>query len=420
MKKTSFKSITKIMILLICLLFLLGRIGQLMVKQDSRYMLSSQIHQKAEDGMQGILSLMIPYANAFAKESEKEEENAQMVKKMLHYAFPTVEYITLYGNAGELALVNQEVPAEYLEDGGQEEDTNAVIQENVTEITTQSPATTEEVVETVKKKGKKGNTFSSVYTNKQLSKTSFLKSNIYAIDSMTPVYAKDINAKTLLSKDLTIDKSGEEPKVLIYHTHGSEAFADSRKNKTEDTVIGVGDVLAEELKNHYGINVYHDRNVYDVINGSLDRSQAYNVAGEALEQTLAQHPSIDVVIDLHRDGVAEGTRLVTTIDGKNCAQIMFFNGMSRIAGKGDIAYLKNDNLQDNLAFSLQLQLAAKEHYDNYTRKIFIRSYRYNLHYRGRSTLIEAGAQTNTVQEVKNAMYPLARILNDVLSKEGTQ
>ena len=420
MKKTSFKSITKIMILLICLLFLLGRIGQLMAKQESRYMLSSQIHQKAEDGMQGILSLMIPYANAFAMESEKEEENAQMVKKMLHYAFPTVEYITLYGNAGELALVNQEVPAEYLEDGGQEEDTNAVIQENVTEITTQSPATTEEVVETVKKKGKKGNTFSSVYTNKQLSKTSFLKSNIYAIDSMTPVYAKDIDAKTLLSKDLTIDKSGEEPKVLIYHTHGSEAFADSRKNKTEDTVIGVGDVLAEELKNHYGINVYHDRNVYDVINGSLDRSQAYNVAGEALEQTLAQHPSIDVVIDLHRDGVAEGTRLVTTIDGKNCAQIMFFNGMSRIAGKGDIAYLKNDNLQDNLAFSLQLQLAAKEHYDNYTRKIFIRSYRYNLHYRGRSTLIEAGAQTNTVQEVKNAMYPLARILNDVLSKEGTQ
>ena len=233
---------------------------------------------------------------------------------------------------------------------------------------------------------------------------------------MTPVYAKDIKAKTLLSKNLAIDKSGEEPKVLIYHTHGSEAFADSRKNKTEDTVIGVGDVLASELQENYGIKVYHDRNVYDVINGKLDRSQAYNVAGEALESILAQHPSIEVVIDLHRDGVAEGTRLTTTIDGKTCAQIMFFNGMSRIAGKGDISYMKNDNLQDNLAFSLQLQLAAKEYYDSFTRKIFVRSYRYNLHYRGRSTLIEAGAQTNTVEEVKNAMYPLAKILNDVLAK----
>ena len=70
-----------------------------------------------------------------------------------------------------------------------------------------------------------------------------------------------------------------------------------------------------------------------------------------------------------------------------------------------------------MAFSLQMQLASKEYYDNFTRKIFVRSYRYNLHYKGRSTLIEAGAQTNSVQEVKNAMYPLAKVLNDVLSKE---
>jgi stage II sporulation protein P len=78
--------------------------------------------------------------------------------------------------------------------------------------------------------------------------------------------------------------------------------------------------------------------------------------------------------------------------------------------------LKNPHRTGNLAFSLQIQLAAAEQSEGLMRRIFLRSYRYNLHYRDRSVLIEAGAQTNTVEELKNAMVPLAKALDSVLTK----
>ena len=51
------------------------------------------------------------------------------------------------------------------------------------------------------------------------------------------------------------------------------------------------------------------------------------------------NPTIEVAIDLHRDGVAEGTHLVTEVNGKPTAKIMYFNGLSRSRTNGDIDYL---------------------------------------------------------------------------------
>ena len=85
------------------------------------------------------------------------------------------------------------------------------------------------------------------------------------------------------------------------------------------------------------------------------------------------------MIDLHRDGVGNNTHLVTSIDGKKTGQIMFFNGLSRTKKNGDIAYLKNPYIQDNLAFSMQMQLAAAKKYPGFTRRIYLKSYRYNMH-----------------------------------------
>ena len=96
------------------------------------------------------------------------------------------------------------------------------------------------------------------------------------------------------------------------------------------------------------------------------------------------------------------------------AQIMFFNGMSRTATNGNIKYLKNPNKQTNLAFSLQLQAQAALKYPGFTRKIYVKGYRYNLHYRGRSLLVEVGAQNNTLSEAKASMSLLAELLNNVL------
>lgn len=252
------------------------------------------------------------------------------------------------------------------------------------------------------------------YSLEQLSDFDFLVSNCYLVDSSTSVNPDELNAQNLLSMDMTVDLSGEDYKVLIYHTHGSETFADSIPGVTEDTVIGVGDELTKLLES-YGIKVYHDRNVYDMIDGELDRSYAYDLSGDAVDEILAEYPSIEVVIDLHRDGVREDLHLVTDINGLPTAQIMFVNGVSRLNVNGDIDYLYNPNKISNLAFSLQMYLEGKATYGDLMRRIYIRGYCFNLDKMPRAALVEVGAQTNTVQEAKNAMIPLADIIYKVLT-----
>ena len=255
------------------------------------------------------------------------------------------------------------------------------------------------------------------YTKDQLYNTKFLLDNFYLVESTARLLPSEINGKTLINKDLTIDTKGKEPKILIYHTHASETFQDSRAGKQEDSVVGVGSYLTEQLEKKYGISVYHDKTVYDIIDGKLDRSRAYNMALIGIEKILKENPSIEVVIDLHRDGVAEGTKLVTTIDGRKTAKIMFMNGISRSSKNGDISYLYNPNKEGNLAFTLQMQLDAQKKFPTLMRKIYIKTYRYNLHVKPRSMLVEVGANTNTVEEAKNAMIPLSEMLSDILQNK---
>ena len=269
----------------------------------------------------------------------------------------------------------------------------------------QDDETTDEVVEEVKKEEK-------LFHAKKWENSKYLRKYIYQIDSTTMATENELNGKVLLNTNLKLRKS-DEPQILIYHTHGSEAYRGSRKGRKSDTVIGVGDVLTKRLEQK-NIKVVHDRNIYDVKNGKEERSKAYNYAATAIEKNLKKYPSIQVVIDLHRDGVNESTKLVTRQNGKRMAQVMFFNGMSRTATNGNIKYLKNPNKQTNLAFSLQLQAQAALKYPGFTRKIYVKGYRYNLHYRGRSLLVEVGAQNNTLSEAKASMSLLAELLNNVL------
>ena len=269
----------------------------------------------------------------------------------------------------------------------------------------QDDETTDEVAQEVKKEAKK-------FHAKKWENPAYLRKYIYQIDSTTTATDGELNGKVLMNMNLRLKKS-DQPQILIYHTHGSETYRGSRKGRKSDTVIGVGDVLVNKLRQRK-IKVIHDRNIYDVKNGKEERSKAYNYAANAIEENLRKYPSIRVVIDLHRDGVNEKTKLITTQKGRQMAQIMFFNGMSRTAANGDIKYLKNPNKQMNLAFSLQLQAQAMKKYPGFTRKIYMKGYRYNLHYRGRSLLVEVGAQNNTLSQAKASMSLLAELLNDVL------
>ena len=239
----------------------------------------------------------------------------------------------------------------------------------------------------------------------------YLRQKFYQIDSSTTIGSSQLNVETLLGKDMTITKQGEDPVILIYHTHSQEGYADSVSGDLSTTVVGVGDYLTELLTEKYGFTVLHHRGCYDI----GDRDHAYSNAAPAIKEILEEYPSIQVVIDLHRDGVPESTHLTTEINGKKMAQIMFFNGLSRTTTAGELKNLPNQYLEDNLAFSFQMQLAATEYYPGLTRRIYLKGYRYNMHFCPKSMLVEVGAQNNTLQEAKNAMEPLADILALVLT-----
>ena len=242
----------------------------------------------------------------------------------------------------------------------------------------------------------------------------YLMNQFFIVDSQTTTNADQLNAAELLGEDLTLQKDAAKPQILLYHTHSQEAFADSKEGEVEDTIIGVGNYLTELLTKNYGYQVIHVTEAFDMESGELDRSAAYDYAGTYLETILEENPSIEVVIDLHRDGVPENRHLVTEINGKPTAQIMFYNGLSYTIARGSLDYLPNPYIQDNLAFSFQMEYQAAQYYPDFYRGIYLAGYRYNLHLRPRSVLVEAGAQTNTVQEVKNALEPFADILNRVL------
>ena len=245
----------------------------------------------------------------------------------------------------------------------------------------------------------------------------FLWKNFYIVDSTTSVTKKQFDVNKLLSQNMKLKKKEGKKQILIYHTHGaSETFQNSRKNMVEDTVVGVGTELAKELEKR-GYSVYHDTKQYDRINGKIDRSLAYNESLAGIQKIRSKNPDIKVMIDLHRDSVGKGKHTYTTIQGKKCAIVMFFNGMSRNRSR-DISYLYNPNLLGNLAFSLQLKCKAMEYYDGFTKPIYLKGYRYNLHLEPRSLLIELGNENNTIEEAKNASAPLADVLDKVLSGVG--
>lgn len=240
-----------------------------------------------------------------------------------------------------------------------------------------------------------------------------LVKSFYTIDATTMAGSDQLNVEKLMGRDMRLEKGGDGPQILIYHTHSQEGFRDSVAGDPYTTIVGVGEELARILREDYGYQVLHHTGEYD----KPSRNAAYSRALPKIEEVLEENTSIQVVIDLHRDAMPEQTRLVTEIDGKKTAKLMFFNGLSRTRQTGNLDYLYNVYQEDNLAFSFQMEKAAQEYYPDLTRKIYLKGYRYNMHLKPRTLLIELGAQNNTLEEAMNACGPLAHILNVVLQGE---
>lgn len=324
--------------------------------------------------------------------------------------YPLNEYLMAAETSG-INVTSETFDYKENETQSSEEEKKAQQGESTAENEEQS-VETEETTDVISRDVVNGN----VYTKAQLSNFDFIK-RFYTVTSITSLTADIFNPQVLLDKNLSMVQDNSKPQILIFHTHSQETFIDSKDSSENMSIVGVGSYLEKLLEEKYGYNVIHDKSVYDYIDGKLDRSKAYTYAEEGIRKILNENPSIEVVIDLHRDGVNENTKLITDIDGKKVAKVMLFNGISYSKMNGNITYLNNPNREENLAMSLQMKLLGEAYYPEYFRNNYINAYRYCLHLRGKSILVEAGAQTNTFEEVKNAMEPLADILNKVFKGE---
>ena len=258
-------------------------------------------------------------------------------------------------------------------------------------------------------------------SNKNFGDISYLKTCFYNTDKKTELTLADFDVKKLLNTNVAIEnKNFLQPKVLIFHTHSTEMFKDSDPNNIYDGVVGLGKKLCDLLNQKYNISAIHHTKRYDFINNKPDKRGAYERMEPEITRILKENPSIEVAIDIHRDGVADSVHLVENINNKPTAKIMFVNGICKLL-KNDVLVpiknLPNPYINTNLALSLKMQILANKLYPGLNRKIYVNAYRYSLNMLPKSLLIEVGAQTNSKQEALNAIDFLAEILAKVLLDE---
>lgn len=336
---------------------------------------------------------------------------------ILNDIYPTGEYYRIYAGQGEACVSYDgyvDTIAQVVNITGQDDNKEDNNQNQENDVSVESDKATGGETESEKSTNiiAADTVTGNVYDRQDLNDYNFCQ-QFYTVTSITSLTKEIFRPSEFLDKDMKITHDSSSPQILIFHTHSQEKFADSTDDDST-SILGVGDYLTELLTGK-GYNVIHDRSVYDYVDGKLDRSKAYTYAEQGIESILESNPSIEVVIDLHRDGVADTTHLVTEVDGRQMAKIMFFNGISYSNVKGNINYLYNPYRDDNLAMSLQMHLIGEAYYPGFLRRNYINAYRYCLHERAKSMLIEAGAQTNTFEEVKNAMEPLADMLDKLLT-----
>ena len=217
--------------------------------------------------------------------------------------------------------------------------------------------------------------------------------------------------ESLLTRPLDWDLKSENPTVLILHTHATESYLKSGEHYTETAafrtlseghnMLSIGDRVAE-LLSRQGISVIHDRELHDYpsYNGS------YSHARQSIEYYLSRYPSIQLVLDLHRDASGDNDaqlRTLAQVEGENSAQLMIVVGT-------DAAGLTHPGWQENMALALKLHVQLERLAPGITRPINLRSQRFNQDLSTGALLIEVGAAGNTREEALRAAEVLARAI----------
>lgn len=194
--------------------------------------------------------------------------------------------------------------------------------------------------------------------------------------------------------------SDRKIRILIYHTHTTEAFKPANNDSFYEqySIVGIGDVLKKELEKNYNVEVIHDKTIHNTT-----YIESYKRSGETLDKYLSEIEDFDLILDLHRDSLDNKKLVTTNIDGKDVAKIML------VVAKNNPNYLENEEL------AIDLTSLANDLYPGFARSVFYYergSNAFNQTKSSKLALIEIGAQLNNVEEAINSAKLLATVIGE--------
>ena len=253
---------------------------------------------------------------------------------------------------------------------------------------------------------------------KQIKNSGYSYRGVYVKDGNSNY---DLNIKKLLNSDATCRiKKNAGYQVLIVHTHTTESYAEKsqdwyskkynhRTTDKSESVVAVADEIEKKL-NKAGIRTLHITTYHDY----PEYTGAYDRARNTIKKYLKKYPSIEMVIDVHRDAKTtdDGTKIkpTATINGKKAAQVMIITGCDN-EGKLDFS-----GWRDNSVMAVQLQKKMADRYEGLARPLYFAPFRYNMDLTPNSLLIEFGTDVNTLSEAKYSGQLVGNCLVDVLEK----
>lgn len=228
---------------------------------------------------------------------------------------------------------------------------------------------------------------------------------------ITAAFSYTANLPALLAQPLTWDLTGPEPKVLIFHTHGTESFSstgvyqettDFHTSDKDHNMISIGQYVATLLE-EAGISVLHDTALHD----EVSYNASYNNSRASVQTYLQEYPSICLVLDLHRDSItdASGNQVAYPVfsQGETLAPLMLVVGT-------DYGGLTHPNWQENFSLALKLQVQLEGICPGICRNINLRTQRFNQDLSPGALLVEVGTSGNTRQEALRAAAVLAEAI----------
>ena len=233
--------------------------------------------------------------------------------------------------------------------------------------------------------------------------------------------------KSLSSKNPLANHANSAPTILIYHTHATEAYTQTRNyqynqttawrtNDTDRNVVAIGEKLCELLSEKYGFSVIHDTTNHE----PPKLSSAYSRSVKTMEEYKKKYPSINVFIDVHRDAYGKsegGMDDVAIIDGKECARLMFVVGTGE--GATGSGFDEMPDFDSNYALAEDITNRLNSISSNLTRKIRVKTGRYNQHISNQCLLVEVGHNANSFEQASNSIEHLAAAISASLSVQAS-